>query len=249
MKKFLMAVFVLYSPLVMANDDITIVAKDKVEWHNKEGKMVAIGDAKASNSSVSVSAKKLEGYYDTAAGKKQITRVFGYDDVVLVSDSAKGFGDKLEYDIKKDEAILIGAPAVIKTEAETLKAKDKIYYYPTKKEALAKGGVEAQTQDGSKIFAEEMKAYFKASNNSSMELDKVDIFDNIKIVTKDATVNAQKGVYYPQSGEIHLFEDVVIKQGDNVLRGDKAVANVKTGVSKLVAGSKGQVKGTFKAKQ
>ncbi len=249
MKKFLVLFALLYAPVVFADDDITIMADDKVEWHNKEGKMVAIGNARASNSSMSVNAQKLEGFYEEVGDEKEISKVLGYGDVVLVSENAKGYGEKLFYDVKKDEAILSGAPAMIKTGTETLKASENIYYYPTKKKAIARGKVEAETNDGNKIFADEMIAYFKQSNNSSLSLEKVDIFDNVKIITKDATVNAEKGVYYPQSGEVELFEDVSIIQGDNVLRGDKAVANLNTGVSKLIAGSKGRVKGTFKAKE
>ncbi|MFI3242226.1 MAG: LptA/OstA family protein [Alphaproteobacteria bacterium] len=248
MKKLLIA-FMFVFPLIANADDLKIKADEKVEWHNKEAKMVAVGNAEASNSSMKVNANKLEAFYSEANGKKEISKVFGFDNVVLTSDSAKGYGDKLEYSMAKEEAILTGKPAKIVTENETLEADDNIFYYPTKKEAIAKGGVKAKTKDGNTIIADELKAYFKETNNSSMELDKVDIFDNIKIITKDATVTANTGTYYPTLGEVHLFDDVTIFQKDNELKGDKAVANLKTGVSKIIAGSKGQVKGTFKAKE
>ena len=97
-----------------------------------------------------------------------------------------------------------------------------------------------------------MIAYFKkdSSSKENLTLDKVDIFGNIKIITKDATVTAQKGTYLPQKGLIKLFNDVIINQDGNLLKGDKAETNLHTGISKLISSSKtGRVKGVFKEKK
>ena len=83
-----------------------------------------------------------------------------------------------------------------------------------------------------------------------MTLDKVDIFGNIKIITKDAEVSAEKGTYLPQSGLIKLFNNVTINQQGNILHGDKAETNLNTGISRLLSGNKnGRVKGVFKEKK
>ena len=98
-----------------------------------------------------------------------------------------------------------------------------------------------------------LKQSIKIKSKDSKEnltLNKVDIFGNIKIVTPDATVTADKGAYLPRVGLIKLFTNVVINQQGNILRGDQAETNLKTGISKLISGSKtGRVKGVFKEKK
>ena len=90
----------------------------------------------------------------------------------------------------------------------------------------------------------------ESGKSSSLTLDKVNFSGNVKIVTKDATVTADRGTYFPQSGIVKLFDNVTINQSGNILHGDKAETNLNTGISKLLAGSKkGRVKGVFKEKK
>ena len=97
-----------------------------------------------------------------------------------------------------------------------------------------------------------MVAYFEKSSeqSSALTLNKVDIADNVKIVTKDATVTADRGTYMPKSGLVKLFDNIIINQNGNLLRGDKAETNLNTGISKLLAGNgKKRVQGVFKEKK
>ena len=96
-----------------------------------------------------------------------------------------------------------------------------------------------------------MIAFFKKDANDKMTMDKVEIYDNVKIVTKDATVTADKGLYLPKIAVIKLFDNVLIDQQGNKLKGDFAETNLNTGKSRIIAGktSKGRVSGIFKEKK
>ncbi|MBR2033052.1 MAG: hypothetical protein IKA03_00085 [Alphaproteobacteria bacterium] len=235
-------------------EDVNITAQNRVEWHQKSQKVIAIGDAIATKGKMDIKADKLIGHYKERAknAKGKISRVEAIGNVKMHSPKADAFGNNLDYNLDKEIAILTGEPAKIKTETETITAKESITYYPTEQKAIAKGNVEATDTDNNKIFSDKMVAYFEKSkdNKENLILNKVDIFGNIKIVTPDATVTADKGAYLPRIGLIKLFTNVVINQQGNILRGDQAETNLKTGISKLISGSKtGRVKGVFKEKK
>lgn len=248
MNKLILIICIIFSFDALAQD-IDITADNQVEWHQKEQKMIAIGNAKASKKDMSINSNKLIAYYNNANNKKGITKVQADGKVVLTTPTAKATGDFMDYDLQKDEAILTGKPSTIKTANETITAEDNITYYPSKKLAIAKGNVLATSKDGNKIYSQKMIAYFKDSSKGSLELDKVEIFDNVKIITKDAKVTGNEGVYHPQTGLVNLLGDVTIFQNDNQLKGSRAEANLNTGVSRLISGSKGRVTGKFKESQ
>ena len=249
---------ILISYCLLANQafagDINITADQKVEWHQKEQKMVAVGNAVATRDDMNIKADTLIAHYQnaTAAAKSKINRVEAQGNVRMHSAKADAFGNSLDYNLDKDSAVLIGTPAKIKTENETISARQSITYYPSEQKAVAVGDVEGIDKSGNKIYSDQMIAYFEKSSgqSSSLTLNKVDIADNVKIVTKDATVTADRGTYMPQSGLVKLFDNIVINQNGNLLRGDKAETNLNTGISKLLAGNgKKRVQGVFKEKK
>lgn len=82
-------------------------------------------------------------------------------------------------------------------------------------------------------------------------MKRVEIYDNVKIVTKDAEVTADRGVYLPKDNLVNLYDRVVIKQDGNFIRGDYAVTDLSTGVSRLLTrkGSGKRVSGVFREKE
>lgn len=257
MKKLILAVCLALSACChfAHASDIHITAEKQVEWHQKENKIVAVGDAVATKDAMNVRADRLIGYYagreSTTKGKSSITRMQGIGSVKLHSPRADGFGDKLDYDLIKDEAVLTGNPAKIKTEKEIITARDKITYYPSEQKAIALGNVEAIDKDNNKVYADKMIAFFvkDGQNTQNLTLDKVELYDHVKIVTPDTVVTSDKGLYRPRTGKVYLYENIVINQQGNILRGDKAETDLNTGISKLLSKSKsGRVKGVFKEK-
>lgn len=245
---------ILLSASAVHSADIHITAEERVEWHQKAQKTVAIGNAVASKEDLTVKADVLTGYYGNAGAnaKGSISRVTAEGNVRMSSARAKAFGDNLDYDLAKDEAVLTGRPAKIDTGTETITAKDSITYYPKQQKAIALGNVAAVDKDKNTLYADRMVAYFEKSGEKSqnMTLSKVDVFDNVKIVTKDAVVTADKGTYLPQNGLIKLFDNITINQQGNILRGDKAETDLNSGISKLISASpKKRVHGVFKEKK
>ena len=249
MKTFLFSIsaFIALTSSLYA-ENIQLTADNRVEWHQKENKMVAIGNAVATKGDLSIKSDEMTGFYNKTGDKSNIDTVHAHGNVVLKTSKASGYGDTLDYDIEKDTAVLKGNPAKIKTDSETITATDSITYYLSQNKAIATGDV-IITEKDNKVFANELIGYFKKNAKGVMEIDKVDISKNVKITTKQGIVTAKRGTYLPQQGLIKLYENVTLNQDGNILKGDIAESNLNTGVSKLISSSKnGQVSGVFKEK-
>lgn len=244
---FLTLFLLLASPLKAGN--ITLDADDKVEYYASEQKLVASGNAVATKDDMKIKAAKLTGFYDPAI-KNKIARIEAAGNVELTSEQAQAFGDNLFYSVKTDSATLKGNPARIKIPDADISAKGSIIYYQTERKAVASDGVIASDNKGNKVFADLMTAWFTEDASNKLILDKIDIEQNLKIVGSDTEVTALRGTYYAQSGKIKLFDDVVISQNGNILKGDTAETDLNTGISKILSGGKsGRVSGVFKEKK
>lgn len=235
-------------------EDINLVADERVELYQNEQKMVAIGNAVASKKDLSIRADKMTGYYATSRvnGKDRtgIKTVHAVGNVKMSSPKADGFGETMDYDVAADTMTLRGHPAKIKTEKENITAEETITYYPSLQKAIALGNVIATNAEGNKVRSDKMISYFTKDKDGNMVMDRVEIFDNVKITTKDAVVTADKGLYLPNRALVKLFNNVIINQDGNILKGDMAETNLDSGVSKLLSkkSSGKRVSGVFKEK-
>ena len=234
-------------------EDMELTADNRVEWHQKEQKIVAIGNAVASRKDLRVRADQMSADYKKTppAGKTQITSVHAQGNVIMSSLRADAFGHTLDYDLAKDQMHLQGSPAKIKTETETLTATDGIFYYPNAKKAIAIGNVHADNGKD-QVYGDKMVAYFepKSGSDSSLEMKRVEIYGHVKILNAETTVWADKGIYNPKSGIVKLYDNLTIEQNGNRLHGDYAQSDLNTGISKIMAGpsSNKRVTGVFKEK-
>lgn len=251
---YVFAVFLILSPVARAQY-MNLTADKEVEWDSLAQKMTAVGNAVASKKDLQIRADKMAAYYaknsSSASKKNNITEVHAEGDVVVTTPKAKAFGQTMDYDLGKDSVILKGAPAKIQTDKETITARDSITYYPSQEKAVATGEVFATDKKNNKIYSDRMIAFFeKKPQTGNMEMNKIEIYDNVKIVTDSASVTADKGIYLPQAGIVKLYNHVQIDQQGNKLQGDFAETNLNTGKSRIIAGktSQGRVSGIFKQK-
>ena len=229
--------------------NITLNADNQVEYHQKEQKLVASGNAVAAKDDMTIKADKLIGFYTPSAPNK-ISRIEALKDVVLTTPETQAFGNSLIYSVDTDSAVLKGEPARIKTADADITAKGSITYYQSEQKAVAVDNVTAVDTKGNKVRADLMTAWFTKDADNKLTLDKIDIEKNLKITAQDADITAVKGTYFARTGKIKLFEDVVINQNGNILKGDTAEADLNTGISKILSGAKSsRVSGVFKEKK
>lgn len=234
---------------VKQEKDINITADRRVEIYQKEQKLIAVGNAYAENPEMNVRGETLTAYFGKTndgkeKGQTKIKRFIADKNVVLKNGSdAAGFGSHFDYDLTKDQMVLTGNPAKINNKASTISARKDIIYYPGRNKATARGNVIAD--DGkNKIYTEKMEVYFQKDKSGATIMERVEIPQKVKIVTADGVVTSDTGIYYPQKKLVKLYDNVVITQKGNVLRGARAETDLNTGVSRLLSG-KSRVSGVF----
>lgn len=229
-------------------ENVNIYADKKVEVRQNEQKIVAVGNAVASKQDNTVYADEMSAdYTKNAQGKIEFQTLHAKGSVRMESPSTKAFGNTLNYDLKKEEITLIGTPAKIVTDkGNTITAEEKIIYYPEKQMAVATGNVMADDQQN-KVYADRMVSYFEKDAQGNLEMERIEIFDHVKIITPQATATALRGIYQPKESLVRLYDDVIINQDGNILKGDYAETNLTTGISRMIS-RKGRVSGIFKEK-
>lgn len=226
-------------------EDIKLNADKRVEYHQNEQKLVAIGNAVASKGSMSIKADKLVGFYSPKQ-KSKISRVEAYNSVTMKSDQMQASGQSMIYDINSDTVTLKGSPARIKTPDAELSSSGPIIFWISQQKAIAEKNVVAVDKQGNTVRADKMTAYFNKDTNGKLILNKIDISDNVKINAKDAEITSLSGTYYADEGKIKLFDKVIITQNGNILKGNSAETDLNTGISRILSGNNGRVSGVFK---
>ncbi len=237
-------------------EDIHLTADDKVEWHQNEQKMIAIGNAVATQKDMNIRADKMTAFYESSkkGGEKARTNIRDIQaqgGVVMTAPSAKAYGDNMTYNLIDDIMVLKGSPVskIITNDGKIITATDNITYYPSKNKAIASGDVIAKDDD-STIYSNKMISYFTKNSNGQSELDKVEIYsDNkeVKIINDQAVVTGEQGIYLPKINKVRLYRNVVINQDGNILKGDYAETDLKTGISRVLSDKKSgkRVSGIF----
>ena len=85
------------------------------------------------------------------------------------------------------------------------------------------------------------KFSWKHTNDKNKQVEKIVASGNVSIENTKQKMTGKEGIYYPETKTMTMLGNVVLSQGKNVLKGDKATLNLITGENDLTA--KGRVKG------
>lgn len=96
-------------------------------------------------------------------------------------------------------------------------------------------------QQGQPSGAPAMKAATPGPGGSS-QISRLEATGGVTVNQKDQTATGDKALFDMKSNTVTLQGNVVVSQGQNVMRGDKLVVNLTTGVSQVIAGPSSQVK-------
>jgi lipopolysaccharide export system protein LptA len=143
----------------------------------------------------------------------------------------------------------------VQIEAETLEVRDK------EKIATFSGNVHAiqgDTDMRSKtlvVFYEEdsgtkpgAKPGIKAAQpgpGGSSQIKRLEANGDVIVTQKDQTATGNKGIFDMRTNTVTLVGNVVISQGQNVLRGEQLVVDLTSGASRVLSKEGGRVQGLF----
>lgn len=132
---------------------------------------------------------------------------------------------------------------------------DQLEVLQPNRKAVFRGNVVA-VQGSVTLKAATMTVYYRtaAERNGAMgAIAKIEVIQNVSLVTPDETAQANQGIYHVDYKQIQLLGNVVLTRGQNVLRGDRLDYDMRTQKSLLSSnttpgvsgGSGGRVKGVF----
>jgi lipopolysaccharide export system protein LptA len=223
---------------------VEIHADHGIEWQQDAQAYIARGNARAQQGEVAVHADRLTAYYRKGAdGKTQIWRIDADGNVRIVSPEQTAYGEKGVYEIEKGVFVLTGAPRLV-TGTDRISAKQSLEFWEKRSLAVARGDATA-VRDDRRLRADVLTAHFAEDKDGKSRVTRVDAFDNVLISTPEEIVRARRGVYNTITGIINLRGSVKITRGKDQLNGDAAEVNLNTGVSRMLSGGSGRVRGVF----
>ena len=99
---------------------------------------------------------------------------------------------------------------------------------------------EQQNKDGQPAAAQPMPAA-KPGPGGSSQISKLEASGGVTVVQKEQTATGDRALFDMKSNTVTLLGNVLVSQGPNVMRGEKLVVDLTTGVSRVEAG-KGPVR-------
>lgn len=223
---------------------VEIHADQGIEWQQDAQTYIARGNASARQGDVAIHADELIAHYKKGAdGKTQIWRIDADGNVRITSPRQTAYGKKGVYDVTKGIFVLTGAPRM-ETGTDKISASKSLEFWEAKSLAVARGDAVAVRGD-KRLRADVLTAYFSKGKDGKSQVNRVDAFDNVLISSPNEIVRGHRGVYNTQTGIIVLQGSVKITRGSDQLNGEAAEVNLNTGVSRLLSGSSGRVRGFF----
>lgn len=141
--------------------------------------------------------------------------------------------DSLEVREKDKQATFTGAVKVVQGDT-TLKSRTLIVFY------------EEAAKDGKKPAQNTMPAA-QPGPGGSRQISKLQAKGGVTVLQKDQTVTGGEALFDMKTNTVTLTGNVVLTQGENILRGDRLTVDLNSGVSRVEAGKSGggRVQGLF----
>ena len=194
----------------------------------------------------------------TDTGGNEIYRVQAEGSVRIFTPTDQALGDRAVYDLDQAVLVMTGRALKLTTPNDVLTARDSLEYWSQKHMAVARGNAVVVTNDGRRVAADTLVAYTADAPatpatiaaerptirwRASGKLQKVEAFGNVTVRTVTDTAIGDRAVYVPDTGIARLAGRVRITRGSNQLDGSEAEVNMKTGISRLLAGTGDRVQG------
>lgn len=144
----------------------------------------------------------------------------------------------LEMRDKKKEATFAGNVKVIQGDT-TMTSKSLVVFYDSTPAPAAN----AKAANAKAAKAAPMQAASPGPGGSS-SIRRLEAKGNVVVTQKDQVVTGETAVFDTRTNMITMLGGIVLTQGKNVLRGDRLMVDMATGVSR-VESDKGRVQGLF----
>lgn len=233
-------------------EPIEITADSTLEWDRTGKFFTANGNAKARQGDTAVEAGRLVAKYRSSNAKSiDIRELEAIGSVVLTSDQSKAYGERALYSLDTGLAVMTGDALRMIAPNGSVTAEKRFEYWTNEGRLEAIGNAEIQHKDEkgqiNTLQADHFTAFLTKDAQGKQVLKTLQAKGNVVITTPAETLKGAYGVYDALAQTADITGNVTITRGPNILEGEKAAVDLKTGVSKLIGSgtSGGQVRGVF----
>lgn len=222
---------------ILSNNEspLEIEADNGLEWNRKIQRYIAKGNVIASRADMTLKTDQLQASYrDSQSSGSQIYRLDAIGSVEIISPTERAQGDKAVYDLDNAVFVMTGTNLKLTTKDNIVTARDSLEYWDKRGLAIARGQARATSQDRL-ITAAILQSHFSNNPNSQNELERIEAFQNVCLQSSSGIARADYGDYDLIRGIAFLKGRVQIANGRNLLKGDQAEFNLKTGISRLLS--------------
>lgn len=234
---------------------IGITADNGIEWQQTNHVYIARGHATATRGEDSVVADTLYAFYrpvnnapqapsktggsdSISGGSTQIYRIEADGHVTFKSPTGTVTGDHAVYDVDKAVLVVTGRHLQLVTPHEIITARDSLEWYDAKNMGVARGNATA-TDGNRRVRADVLTANVTKAPDGSSHISRIDANGHVVVISPGQVATGDSGVYNVDTGIATLAGHVLLTRGDNDLRGQYAVVDVKNNVSRLLAAPPG----------
>ncbi|MEA2877622.1 MAG: lipopolysaccharide export system protein LptA [Hyphomicrobiales bacterium] len=143
--------------------------------------------------------------------------------------------DALEVRDKQRQATFMGNVKLVQGET-ILQCKTLVIFYEDTSAAPA-----AAPKKGAPATAQKQGV----GTGTGQQIKRAEAKGDVRVTQKDQTATGDNGVFDVKSNNVTLTGNVVVTQGTNVLRGDRMVVNLDTGVARVESDKAKRVEGLF----
>lgn len=223
---------------------IEVTADQGLEWDKTQKLYIARGNARLTRGQTSIAAGVLRAWYrDDDSARGQVFRVEAEGDVRITRGDLVATGGRGTYDTDKRLGRLTGAGLAVSSGDARLTASEFIELHDDRRVVVARGGVRL-VRPNEELRAAVLSLHFEpveTGGRGRTRLARVEAEGDVRVTSCTGTVQANRIVYDPQSGDAKLSGDVKLTRGNDRLEGAEAEINTKDGSMRVTSAPRGRV--------
>ncbi|MBX3499318.1 MAG: hypothetical protein KF889_07730 [Alphaproteobacteria bacterium] len=223
---------------------IEVTADQGLEWDKTQKLYIARGNARLTRGRTSIAAGILRAWYrDDGSMRGQVYSVEAEGDVRFTRDDLVATGGRGTYDTDKRVGRLSGAGLAVSSGDARLSAGEFIELHEDRRVVIARGGVRL-ARPGEELRADLLSLHFEpveTGGRGRTRLARVEAEGNVRVTSCAGTVQANRIVYDPRSGDAQLSGEVRLTRGNDRLEGAAAEINTRDGSMRVTSAPRGRV--------
>ena len=228
---FLVGLLCLFLVKPALTENFEIEASGFLEWNQEIKSYIASGDAIAVQGKRIIKADEIIAFYESEESR-DITRIEATGSVDFRDSSSFGYSDKLIYEMSTRTVTLTGSKNFFKSEMFTAKSSNQILFDEMKGILLLQEEAHVLISEGRKMEAQRLE--IKLADGGDVKT--INAKGDVKLTEEAGRIAYSNAAFYTaETGEMTLLESVKILDGSNQLLGDKAIINMNSGYSKILA--------------